>query len=263
MIVPMSATETSSFFPPSLGNLEPRPSFRFRPPTPRSKRRYQRALTEEGLRFHPDASVEAETLRAMRDLWVGDAELLAANESRLQSFWETMRQAQNDPSITVDKAEANSVALAIARLVDAWPTLRKMNADNQAFNDDAPKMALGLFLAGWSGLETSFRMEDGQVPLEVLDMLEAEIDKIEAKAIDDNVEGVVGIAFQELALHALGLMGLSSDTEKNSPSPSLPSENPDGSTAGGSAASTRGARSASTSSRPGKPRRSTPKRASS
>jgi len=261
--VPVSTSEISTFCPPSLGNLEPRPTFRFRPPSPQSKRRYNHALVTEGLRYHSTAAIQAEALRAMRALWTGDEDLLRANESRLNTFWETVRQAQKDPTVTLDAGEAEVIGEALRRLTDNWPKLRLMNADNQLFNTDAPKIALGRFLAGWSGLETVFKLEDGSVPLETLDELEAEIDRIEAKAMEDKVEGVIGIAFTELELHALGLMDLTPDTEKNLPSPSSQSETPDGSTAAGSAAKPKADRSASSPSPRARRSKSAQKRASS
>lgn len=261
--VPISSTEISDYWPPSLGNLEPRPVFRFRPPSPRLKRRYTHALVSEGLRYHSTDAIQAEALRAMRGLWTGDEDLLRSNEARLATFWETVRQAQKDPSIAVDLAEAEAIGEALMRLTDNWPRLRQMNADNQLFNTDAPKIALGRFLAGWSGLETVFKLEDGTVPLETLDQLEAEIDAIEKKAQADKVEGVLGIAFTQLELHALGLMDMGPDTEKNSQSPSSPSGIPAGSTADGSAPKRKATRSGSSSSPQARRPKSAPKRASS
>lgn len=261
--VPVSTSEITPWSPSSLGNLEPRPSFRFRPPSPASKRRYNHALVSEGLRYHSTEAIQAEALRAMRALWTGDEDLLRANEARLNTFWETVRQAQKDPTVSIDRDEAEAIGEALRRLTDNWPRLRLMNADNQLFNTDAPKIALGRFLAGWSGLETVFKLEDGSVPLETLDQLEAEIGRIEAKAAEDKVEGVIGIAFTELELHALGLMDLTPDTEKNSQSPSSQSETPDGSTAAGSAAKPRAARSATSRSPRAKRPKSAQKRASS
>lgn len=261
--VPVSPTEISTWYPPSLGNLEPRPSFRFRPPSPRTKRRYSHALTSEGLRYHSTEAIQSEALRAMRGLWTGDEALLLANESRLNTFWETVRQAQKDKTITIDRAEAEAIGEALLRLTDNWPKLRQMNADNQLFNTDAPKIALGMYLAGWSGLETAFKLEDGTVPLATLDLLETEVAAIEKKAMADKVEGVIGIAFTQLELHALGLMDMGLDTEKNSQSPSLPSGTPDGSAAAGSAPKPRATKSATSPSPRARRRKSAPKRASS
>ncbi|WP_334656731.1 hypothetical protein [Sphingomonas panaciterrae] len=233
-MIPITSTELSVFIPASFANLEPKPVFRLRPATPRSKRRYSQALIEEGLRFHPEPVVEAEVLRAMRELWVGDPDQLAANEARLTTFNETLRQARKDETIVIDQREAEAIMLAVDRLTDAWPMLRRMNSDNARFNQDAPKVALGQFLAGWSNVNLSFRLEDGVVPLDLLDRLEDEIQRIELAAIADGVEGVNGAGFAELTLRALNLLGLAQDAEKNSPAPSSQSDTPSGSTAAGS-----------------------------
>jgi len=263
MDVPISTSENQTFSPPSLGNLEPRPSFRFRPPSPRSRRRYTHDLTSEGLRYHSTEAIQAETVRALRGLWAGDEDQLRATEARMNSFWETVRQAAKDPTVRIEETEANEIAAALTRLTDNWPMLRQMNADNSLFNSDAPKIALGRFLCGWSGLETRFKLQDGSVPIDVLDALETEIDAIEVKAMVDGVEGIIGVAFKELELHALGLMGLTADTEKNSPSPSSQSDIQNGSPAAGSEAAVPAGKSGSGSSRPAprQPRRK--KRASS
>lgn len=236
MSVPASGSEISDFFPPSFGNLEPRPTFRFRPASPRSQRIYAQRLKRAGLRYYSDVDVQAEAIRAMRALWIGNDDQLRANEARLTNFWETVKQAAKDTTVGVDPAEAEEISSALQRLSDNWPQLRSMDADNWLFNQDAPKIALGLFLCGWSGLETPFRLEDGEIPMATLDALENEVDRIEKKAIADKVEGVIGIGFTQLQVHALGLLDLEVDTEKNSPSPSSQSVTPDGSTTVGSEA---------------------------
>jgi hypothetical protein len=233
-MIPVTSTELSVFTPDSFANLEPKPIFRLRPATPRSKRRYSQALVEEGLRYHAEENVEAEILRAMRELWVGNPDQLAQNEARLNTFYETTRQARKDPSVKVEPAEAQAIMLAVASLTDHWPMLRRMNADNSRFNQDAPKIALGQFLAGWSNINLPFRLEDGVVPLDLLDGLERELDRIEAVALADGVEGINGAGFAELTLRALALLGLDSSAEKNSPTPSSQSDIPSGSQEGGS-----------------------------
>ena len=258
-MIPLSSSEMTTWSPPSLANLEPRPVFRFRVPTPRSRRDFRYALVGEGLRYHAQEAVEAEALRAMRALWSGDDDQLRANETRLTTFWETLRQAQTDKTIVIDQQEAETVINALTQISDAWPMLRQMNADNLRFNDDARKIAIGMFVAGWSGLETSFRMENGRIPLDLIDAVQEELDAIDDRAMADKVEGVVGIAFMELGNHAMSLLNLGADTEKNSPSPSLPSGTPDGSTAAGSAANMKPDVSATTPSAPGKRRKATKK----
>ena len=254
-MTPVSITELSEFTPKSLTNVVPKPVFRFRPPSPRARRRYQHALISEGLRHHSEADIENETLVAMRELWIGDEAALASNESRMVSFFETIKQQRVDPTVHVDTGEARTILEAMQRLSDAWPRLRQMGADNARFNGDAPKIALGMFLAGWSNMPTPFRLEDGIVPLDTLDALETDLDVIEAKAAKDNVEGVDGTAFLELSLHALSLMKLNTDTEKNLPSPSSSPDTLNGLTADGLAASPLPFESVTTSSPPAKSRK--------
>lgn len=250
-MIPLSKDEITSFSPASFENLVPRPTFRFRPATPRDRRNYTNALHEEGLRNWSDEAVQAEIIRAMRELWAGDDDLLRANEGRLRNFWETVKQAAKDPSIVMDANEGDAVGELTMKLIDHWPPLRRMNADNLRFSEDAPKIALSMYLAGWEGIETGFRLIAGRVPIEVLDELEREIGKIEAKAVADKVEGITGIGFVELTLHALGRMSLTKDAEKNSPSPSPSSDDQNGSKTDGTTAKGKRGKSANTASKPG------------
>jgi len=257
-MIPLSKEEISSWSPESYANLAGAPAFRFRAPTPRDKRRYQHALSVEGLRFYSDETVQAEILRALARLWEGSSEDRAVTEGRFKAFWASLEYARQDPTFVIDADEADAIAEATARLVDAWSPLRRMNADNRRFNDEAPKVALGMFLAGWSNLPVHYRLEDGVVPMEVLDQVEDAMDAIETQAFADNVEGIVpgGLAFMQLALHALDLMGLGKAAEKNSSSPSPSSEDQSGSPMNGRTAARKG-RSANSRSKPATTRATT------
>jgi hypothetical protein len=249
-MIATSKDEVEAFTPASLTNLVPVPVFRFRPQTPRDKRRYTHMLTAEGLRLFPEEIVQAEAIRAMKVLWEGDDAQLANNIARLKSYWETVKQSVTDSSVMIDEAEADAVSEALLKISDAWPQLRRMTADNTRFHEDAPKMALAMYLCGWSKFDVPFKLEDGVVPIETMDALEKQLERIQVQAIADKVEGVDGTAFQELALKALGLMHLTEDEEKNSESPSPSADDQNGSTTDGSAQSSSSDASAPKSSSP-------------
>ncbi|TPG13167.1 hypothetical protein [Sphingomonas oligophenolica] len=198
---------TTSYTPPSLAALTDPPSFLFRNPDPRAGRRFRYALIEAGLRCHDSAAIERETIATMRNLWTGDADMLASNEARLRAFWQAVRDAETDPTVTIDQDEADAISEAMGKLVDASPALRTMSEQNALFGEDAPKLALCRLLAGWTGLATPYRFHMGSIPMATIDALQDEINDIEVKAAMAEVPGIAGIAFDELALHALALLG--------------------------------------------------------
>ena len=219
--VPLSKGQASSFMPASFANLAEAPSFRFRAPTPYDREDYRYALREEGLRFWSSDEFRAEIISGLTEMWAGDEDLLNGNINRLKAFWELEDQAEKDPTLTVDEQEAVAVKDLLLQLMDAWPILNRMNADNLKFSERAPKVALRMYLAGWKNLDVPFRLEAGKVPVESIFALSDALEAVEKEAASNKVEGIIpGVGFMQLTSHAIGLMNLGSDAEKNSPSPS-------------------------------------------
>jgi hypothetical protein len=211
-MIPLSQEEVVAFTPPSLANIECPPVFSFRPVRERDNRTYQRAAIVAGLTHHDDQAVRAEYLKALKRLW-SEADY-AKGSAALLSVWERI-----DGGIDVPQAELESAGHLLSEVQRNWPPLRVMLADNYAFFQDAPRLALGLFLRGWTGLETVYAREADQVPMAVIDRLETELNRLDRDAVERNVaDAMPGAAYSQLASHALSLLNLTRDEEKNSQS---------------------------------------------
>jgi hypothetical protein len=180
-------------------------------------------LAVEGLVSHDQDSVRAEIMRALAALYSPD--LFASNSAKLQNIW-----AMLDQEISIPPDEFTGFLELMDAVGRAWEPLRRMLADISRFNDDAPKLAVALYLSGVSNLDVAFRLDGGVVPLEALDEIEAALLTVETKAVADKVAGVEpGTAFQELAATALSQLRLTKAEEKNSDGPSPSSSTPSGS----------------------------------
>jgi hypothetical protein len=245
MSLPVEAAEIQEYIPESLRNIVPAPKFRLRPASERDQRRFNRILQEEGLTLHGDDAMQAEILRAISTLWV-DEDAIRIRD-RYVNYLETVKQSararldDQETELTIPEEDSNWVAELFETIMREWKPLRRMVAANRVFETDAPKIALVVYLAGWKHVDCPFRLEGGFVPLETIDQLQKALGQIEAKAIEDKIEGVApGLAFLELCNKAFALMRLTGDEEKNSPSPSPSSSNPDPSTTNSDAKATAG-----------------------
>lgn len=220
-MIPLSTSELSTFTPASLANVPAPPVFSFRPVSPRDKRAYQKALMVEGLTIHSHDDIRAIMVRELGALW--DEAVAETELARVRATWAAM-----DQNLDLSIEDLQAYLDLETRIGRVSKDFRQAVADNRQFNDDAPKIALSLFLVGWKKLTTPFRRSDGAVPLDTLDAVQAELTAAEATAISDNIEGVgePGLAFNQLALHAFTLLGLTDSelgkSESLSPSPVVP-----------------------------------------
>lgn len=250
-MIPTEASDIEHYTPPSLENVVPRPVFRLRAVDERMKKRYNHVLKLEGLRVWSEDQTRAEMLRVLQEQW--SPETFARAKELLDNHW-----AQIDQKLPVDAGDADQVAELTMRCMDVSPLMRRMDADNIRFFEEAPTVALSMFLAGWSHVDAPFRLDAGQIHAESLAALNKALAAIEGEAIAGKVAGVAaGLAWMELLLKATTLLGLTEDEVKNSSAPSLSSETPNGSA---TAAESRDGASETTISRPAKtPRKSSRK----
>jgi hypothetical protein len=208
MTIAAECSEITKFTPSVLANIAVPPVFRLRPASGREARKYNHILRSEGLKYHQVDDFREETLKALKQLW--SAEDYEENAARLQAYWNLV-----DQNGTPDDAEKTAVDELTERLADVWRPLAKMAADNMEFVEEAQKIALAMFLVGWSGVDLGYSREAGRVPLERL------LGAMEEQAIADKVEGVErpGIAFLQLCNAASARLYLTRDEEKNSSSP--------------------------------------------
>lgn len=219
-MIPYSKDDIETFVPASLKSLPAPPTFQLRPATRGDKRAWNRALFEAGLQIHGTDSQRALIIRELERAWsedVRDTEI-----SRLRNLWASM-----DQGIDVDPAEIDQAAELEARLIQISLPLRRMMADNSQFYQDAPKLAVAMYLVGWRNIDLAFSRAGGQVELELIDDLEAALAEIEKAAVADKIEGVtIGAAFLELQNHAFNMLGLTKAEAGNSESlpPSSPTQ---------------------------------------
>lgn len=220
--IPLSREEEHVFTPRSLENVVPKPIFRFRPATVRDQKRFGHLLALDGLRLFPNEAIRAAMLRVLEENWSKD--VFERERKRLMNIWEKI-----DQDITVDPKEQEALAELTVRCVECSPLLRQMDADNRRFGDEAPGVALSMFVAGWKNVDAPFALEAGRVSYESLFELQKAIKVLETRAKDEKVEGVnPGLAYVELGIHAFNLLNLNQDEEKNSSAPSPSSETQNG-----------------------------------
>lgn len=222
-MIPIDKDQIEHFTPESLENFSPKPVFRFRAATARDQQRYNHQLSLEGLRLHDDSAVRDEIKRVLKQNW--DETTYNEAVQRLETTW-----ALIDQSLPVTDEDLTAIAELIGRCMDVSPMLRRMDADNKAFAENAPAMALGLFLVGWKNIDLPFRLEANVIPFDTLLELSRELRKIEAQASEEKVEGAYeGLAFLQLTLKGFQLLSLNKAEEKNLSAPSRSSRTRSGS----------------------------------
>lgn len=192
--------------PPSLRDLPEPPVFQLRPPR-HGARDLRYEIMAAGLHFHADAVIRAEAIRGLRALWSPeDAE---PNVARVESLWAAMDRGEE---LAADDAAA--LDDLSARLRRAWPALNRMAADNHAFWEGVPHLAVSLATAGWSGtLNVPYRRDGRCVPLDRIEEVAKALAGIEEAA------GLQpGAAFLELSARCFALInGTATDEAAEAP----------------------------------------------
>lgn len=225
------AGEIVEYTPDSLANIASPCVFRLRPATERDRRTIRKLIHKNRLVRHSAPDMREEMINGLREMWSEDT--LLAYEGRLRSYWDATDQyeqefsgAENPPPF--EHPDQKAMDELSNRVFKVWDPLASMIADNAEFDDVWPKLIASVVIAGWSGIDASYGREDGVVTMECLDAVRAALVKVEEKAMEDKVEGVIapGIAFMQLVTRAIGMFSLGKDEEKNSSSPSLSAKTP-------------------------------------
>ncbi|MDQ4421471.1 hypothetical protein OOT33_13670 [Sphingobium sp. DEHP117] len=226
------------YTPDSLVNLIEPPKFFLRPVTERERRRLRKLAIQEGLRSHDVAKLREETLNGLRELW--SEQVFAEQEGRLRAFWdaydqhEQEQEGKEDPEPFEHPDKAAMMELS-ERITRAWAPLLRMVADNNEWDETWPKLIASITVAGWRDLDARYERSEGIVGLDCLDEMEKALDAVEAQAMTDQVDGVIGhgTAFRQLIVRCIRLFSVSKAEEKNSESPSKSSTTPNTSKASG------------------------------
>lgn len=224
--VPLEASETLAFTPPSLEGIEGAPSFTLRYPTRRDKRFINRLLRESGARTHSDETVRAAVLDELKASWTeADYEKFAPI---IRDYWQALDAftliQKNDPEATFeyDEALARSTSDLIRLVSESSARICKMRADNAEFNELAELCTLAVVVKDWTGLKTRRVLERGYLTTDCAADLVDDLTKYADKVLDSQR---AGIPYAELMIECFRTQRLDGDEEKNSASPS-PSETP-------------------------------------
>lgn len=253
--IPLEASETLAFTPPSLAEIDGAPTFTLRAPTTRDKRHHRRLHVEEGLAHHGSDAIRAEVLAGLKLLWSPDA--YAEHAPLIEAYWDATDQfvteKAKDPDLEwIYDAEIEAAVQDLTqRVAQAHKPLRRMMADNADFGEMSFPLMVAVVVKGWTGLDAKPVREGGYLTLDSAAGIAEALAKVEkANGLDE------GAAWVELAVACTNRMYLLPDTAKNSESP-LPSETPPESSTTASADPGSSPESTSASANP-KPSRKTP-----
>jgi hypothetical protein len=229
LAVPVEANEIAEFTPASLINVPDAPVFRLRAPDERNMRRYNMLVQDDNLRMYSTDEFTSEKEVAIKALW--SAEDAQSILGRFRNMIECEKQNIDLSDEDIDWRYGKEGLEE--RLLENHRPLAVMKRKTNEYFEYSPRYAIGTILKGWKNLDMPFRLEAGYMKTADVATLAKHLIAIEEKAIADKVEGVglTGTAFLELWIACVDRTRLTGDEEKNLPAPSLPTLNPEGSTA--------------------------------
>lgn len=231
--IPLEASETLVFTPPSIATAEGAPNFTLRAATTREKRFRRRLLAVEGLAYHSEEDLRAEILNALQtSLW--GAEKFATHSQPLKDYWSTLddfrnqRKDQPDLEWSYDPEIEKAVLKLLRDVEQVWKPLGEMKADNIDFNEIFAAATVAVIVQSWTGIDLKPDTDRGYLTVDCVDALAQRLSRFAQKHADpQDKDGVAGrLAWMELVNACSGRMALDEDEEKNSVSPSLSETSP-------------------------------------
>lgn len=222
MAIPVESSEVEEFTPQSLQDAmgDAAPVFSLKAPSERCVRRFRQLIGDDGLEFFTDEQFNAEKLRAIDLYW--DEKTASGYKAQFRTIIEKTKQ-----NIALTDEEMAWSDQLDEQLFEAHRPLNVMVRKTGEFQRMSPRYALAVYLAGWTGLETPFRMAGGVIPDQTIAALERELTKLGKEHCPE----APSRPYLELYFAAGSRLNLDQEEEKNSPAPSQPSSNPDASTA--------------------------------
>lgn len=244
--IPLEASETLAFTPPSLAEIDSPPTFTLRAITHREKRFHLRLMREEGLRTHNTEAIRNEVLRGLRRLWT--PEDCEQHIPQITDYWRAVDefnlQKKDEPDLEFgyDQELAQAIDDLIDKVEQEHRPLRVMLADNADWQDMMPLTIAAVAIANWSNLDVKRKVDRSFLTMDCIDAMRRELGRM---ARDNGVEDQE-TPWAELAFACMKRMLLDGEEEKNSASPSplqtppeSSSENPEGGSSPASASSTK------------------------
>lgn len=222
MTIPVESSEVEAYTPESLINLPNPPSFRLRAPDERTERRFRRMMTEEGVTAHTVSEFIAEQDAAISILF---------DEESARPLLEKFRsvRALLDQGSELSDEDAKWFSELESRLWDNHKPLRVIRADNEDFEIVLRSFTVATIVKGWKDFDLPFALDAGFIPVLTVPKIAKQLSQIETQAANDKIDGIgaPGTAFLELISRCLVQSRLTETEEKNLPSPSPTSANPE------------------------------------
>lgn len=213
--IPLEASETLAFTPPSLEDHDPKPVFMLRAMTGRDKRFHARLIRENRLRRHTVEDFRREIETGLRQAW--DEEAFEQHFPRIKAYWEQRDefelQLADDPDIvwSFHAEEERSILSMIRHVENSWPPIGEMYADNAEFAELLAPIMVAVTVKSWTGFDAPRKLDRGYLTLECAELL---LEKLDAERPQAGSEMFIACARR---------MTLDKEEAKNSESPS-PSE---------------------------------------
>ena len=212
--IPVEASETLAFTPPSLEDHDPKPVFMLRAVTSRDKRFYRKLMRSETSAHGIDA-FRREFITGLQAL--SDEVSFAKYEPRIRALWERQDefelQRKDDLDLKWDfDADEEALLTTLLSEVEAeWRPIKRMKAENADFQEMLAPITIATVVKSWSGFDVRRELSGGYLSLDC------------AVSLFERLEEQNPLAASELFVAATRRMNLDKDEEKNSESPS-PSE---------------------------------------
>jgi hypothetical protein len=219
--IPVEASETLSFTPECLADIDNPPKFTLRAATERDKRFHRRLYTEEGLRRHSQADLRAEILNGLKALWT--EEQFDEHAPILQEWWDAgdsfAEQRREDPDVQweYDPAVEKACKGLTDRVVESHAPLRRMIADNMEWDSMSDTLLAAVVVKSWTGLDVRRELDRGYVTVDCITAVREALSTLEETA-DPKVKP--GTAWAELAFACVRRFYLSEEEAGNSESQS-------------------------------------------
>lgn len=217
--IPVEASETLAFTPPSLEGLKNPPVFTLRAVTSRDKRHHRRMVREAGITRHSDEDLRALARSELRRLW--GEENFSQFIVHIEEYWHAVDdwvlQVKDDPAITFSFDEEKMAAIdeLTKRLYQNSPAYRSALADNADAGEQSPLLVMAVVIRGASGVEGLSSTGEMFHTLEDMDALRDRMREFDREAGSEE-----GTAFNELFVACARRMRLLPEEAKNSASPS-------------------------------------------
>jgi len=212
--IPVEASETLAFTPPSLEDHDPKPVFMLRAVTSRDKRFYRKLMRSETSAYGIDA-FRREFIAGLEAL--SDKASFAKYEPRIRALWERRDefelQSKDDPDLKwdFDPEEEGLLNVILGEVEAEWRAIKRMKAANADFQEMLAPITIATVVKSWSGFDVRRELSAGYLSLDC------------AVSLFESLEEQSPLAASELFVACTKRMTLEKDEEKNSASPS-PSE---------------------------------------